>query len=149
MPVYKPQELDDSTFPQRLHVPIPTYMDQKTSNVLEFDLLLYQEDSYSFTVDFPYSLADYNLLAQIRAYAGADLVLATLNINILDEAAGKAELSLTSQQVAELPMRAVWDMQITSKTDPTFQKTYIKGAVITERQVTTTNREPYASGWMG
>jgi len=149
VPVYKPQELDDSSFPQRLHVPIPTYMDQTVSNVISYDILMYQEDSYVFTVDFPYSLTGYNLLAQIRAYAGADLVLATFNIDVIDAANGKATLSLTSDQTRSLPQRSIWDLQVTSTTDPTWQHTYIKGTVIVERQVTTTNREPYASGWMG
>jgi len=149
VPVYKPQELDDSSFPQRLHVPIPTYMDQTTSNIINYDIMMYQEDSYSFTVDFPYNLTGYSLLAQVRAYAGADLVLATFNITVTDAANGKATLSLTSAQTRNLPMRSIWDLQVTSTTDPTWQHTYIKGAVIVERQVTTTSRDPYASGWMG
>jgi hypothetical protein len=124
-------------------------MDQTVSNIINYDIMMYQEDSYVFTVDFPYSLTGYNLLAQIRAYAGADLVLATFNINVIDAANGKATLSLTSDQTRSLPQRSIWDLQVTSTTDPTWQHTYIKGTVIVERQVTTTNREPYASGWMG
>lgn len=149
VPVYLPQELDDSSLPKRLHVPLPTYMDQTKSVIENYDIELYQGDSFSVDLDFPFSLVGYNLLAQIRAYSGAALIIDTFTFDITDAAAGKVTMSLTSQQVEKLPMRAIWDLQITSDSDANYQHTYLKGSVLTEREVTTTNRNPFASGWQG
>ena len=149
VPVYKPQELSDSSRPIRLRVPMSTYMDQSTSTVETYDILLYRGDSFEVELDFPFDLDGYTLLSQIRSYSGALLVLATFNITMLDEAAGKIKLSLTSEQTKSLPPRSIWDIQITSDTDDNYQRTYLKGAVITEDQVTNVNNDPYAPSWQG
>ncbi len=149
VPVYKPQELDDSSRPQRLHVPIPNYMDQSMSNITTYDINLYRGDSFEVTIDFPFNLTGYELLSQIRAYSGALLVLATFDIEILNAAAGTVKLSLTSTQTSKLPSRARWDIQVTSTTDEEYQHTYLKGMVLTEDQVTNVNNDPYAPGWRG
>ena len=149
VPVYIPQELDDSSRPRRLHVPIPTYMDQTKSRTMTYDIEIYRGDSFEVSIDFPFSLAGYELLSQIRTYAGSPVLVSTFTIVVTDEANGKATLSLTSDQTKDLPNRAVWDIQVTSTTDPDYQHTYLKGAVIAEDQVSNRNNEPYAPGWMG
>lgn len=150
VPVYKPQELDDGSRPQRLHVPIPNYMDQTISSVQTYDLSLYRGDSFEVTIDFPFSLTDYSLLSQIRSYSGAMLVLATFNINITDVANGKATLSLTSDQTANLPSRARWDIQMTKKavrtlnsTPATAVKPGYKGSVAKTGYVTYSTASPH------
>jgi len=115
VPIYRPQELDDGGYPKRVHIPIPTYMDQTTSSVQTYDINLYRGDSFTVDIDFPFALTDYSLLSQIRSYSGAMLVLATFNIDITDYANGKATLSLTSDQTADLPSRGLWDIQMTKK----------------------------------
>lgn len=115
VPVYKPQELDDSSTPKRLHVPLASYMDQSTDTVPTYDINLYRGDSFEVDLDFPFSLADYAFLSQIRAYSGASLVLATFNVTITDIVNGTAVLSLTSDQTSQLPSRALWDVQIIKK----------------------------------
>lgn len=112
VPLYRPQELDDGGYPQRIHIPIPTYMDQTVGTVQNYDINLYRGDSFTVEIDFPFSLTDYSLLSQIRSYSGATLVLATFTINITDYANGKATLSLTSDQTADLPSRGLWDIQM-------------------------------------
>jgi len=149
VPVYKPQELEDASRPQRLRVPVPNYMDQTPETVATYDIHLYRGDSYQLDLDFPFSLSGYTLLSQIRAYSGALLVLATFVITVTDSANGKATLQLTSDQTKNLPTRAIWDIQITSNTDPNYQLTHLKGVVITEDQVTNVNNDPYAPGWQG
>lgn len=123
VPLYRPQELDDGGYPQRVHIPIPTYMDQTSSTVQNYDIELYRGDSFEVTIDFPFSLTDYSLLSQIRSYSGATLVLATFNINITDYANGKATLSLTSDQTAELPSRGLWDIQMRKQATRTLNTT--------------------------
>jgi hypothetical protein len=149
VPIYKPQELEDASRPQRLHVPVPNYMDQTPETVATYDIYLYRGDSYELDLDFPFSLTGYTLLSQIRAYSGALLVLATFTITVTNAANGLAKLQLTSDQTKNLPSRAIWDIQLTSTTDPNYQLTHLKGAVITEDQVTNVNNDPYAPGWQG
>jgi len=123
VPVYKPQELDDGGRPQRLHVPIPNYMDQTPQTVPTYDINLYRGDSFEVDLDFPFSLADYTFLAQIRAYSGAQLVLATFDIEITSIANGTATLTLTSDQTTELPARAMWDVQVIKQATRTLNTT--------------------------
>jgi len=123
VPVYKPQELDDGSRPQRLHVPIPNYMDQTPDTVPVYDINLYRGDSFEVDLDFPFSLADYTFLAQIRAFSGALLVLATFNVNITSIANGTATLTLTSDQTLELPSRAMWDVQVIKQSTKTLNAT--------------------------
>lgn len=123
VPVYRPQELDDGGYPKRVHIPIPTYMDQTTSSVQTYDINLYRGDSFTVDIDFPFALTDYSLLSQIRSYSGATLVLATFNVDITDYANGKATLSLTSDQTADLPSRGLWDIQMTKKAVRTLNAT--------------------------
>jgi hypothetical protein len=112
VPIYKPQELDDGGRPQRARIPIPNYMEQSTDTVPTYDINLYRGDSFELDLDFPFSLADYTFLSQIRAFSGASLVLATFNIAITSIPNGTATLTLTSDQTAELPSRALWDVQV-------------------------------------
>jgi hypothetical protein len=115
VPIYLPQELDDGGYPKRVHIPLPTYMDQTKSTVPTYDINLHRGDSFTVDIDFPFALTDYSLLSQIRSYSGATLVLATFNIAVTDYANGKATLSLTSDQTSNLPSRGLWDIQMTKK----------------------------------
>ena len=135
VPIYRAQELDDHGYPQRVHIPLPTYMDQTTSSVQTYDINLYRGDSFEVTIDFPFSLTDYSLLSQIRSYSGANIVLATFNINITDVANGKAKLSLTSDQTSDLPSRGRWDIQMTKKAIRPLTTTAVSPNTVAETAV--------------
>lgn len=149
VPIYLPQELDNSGRPQRAHIPIATYMDQTKSVVQTHDIELYRGDSYSFTIDFPFSLVGYDLLAEIRAYSGSPILLDTWTITVTNAANGTATLSLIPTQTSKLPSRSVWDLQITSQSDPDYEHTYIRGTIIVEDQVSNRNNDFYAPSWQG
>lgn len=148
-PVYRAQEYDDSSRPRRLRIPIPTYGAAQKSTVQQYDIAFMQGDSYEFVVDFPFDITGYSFLAQIRQYAGGAIALAEWDITVVDAAAGTIRLSLSSQVTKKLPDVSVWDLQITVDDDPDFQKTWIKGTITAERQVSTVNSDPYAPGWRG
>lgn len=120
VPVYKPQEVDEGSRPQRVRVPMPNYMDQTPDTVPAYDLLLYRGDSFEVDLDFPFSLADYSFLSQIRAFSGSQLVLATFDITVKDLQAGTVTLSLSSDQTTELPSRAKWDIQVVKQSTKTL-----------------------------
>lgn len=137
VPVYQPQEIDDYSKPVRVYLPIPTYGGTAIpTTVAIYDLVFTQGDAYSITLDFPWSLASYLPKAQIRQFPESQVILAEFSIAAVGGQNDKIELSLTPEETSRLPIRSVWDMQLTSIADPDFVQTYLKGQVFVERQVT-------------
>ena len=134
VPVYMPQEIDDSTIPERVYIennlkgrtPLP-------SNVGVYDIILTQGDVWSVPFDFPIDLTGYLVKAQARTYPGSPVVAADITCTITDVANGK--VTLTHDQTLNLPLKCFWDLQI-YKADESFNETYVRGLMFTNRQVT-------------
>ncbi len=139
VPVYVPQEIDDYRRPERVY--LPTDVTGRTpipSTIPIYDLVLQQGDSWYATLDFPDS-TDFNDLrfkAEVRTYPGSPSLWATIDVEVVDPALKKLRLSLTSDQTKRIPLRAFWDLQGQSISDDTFQRTYLRGQVFCEREVT-------------
>lgn len=136
VPVYMPQEIDDSTIPERVY--IENNMKGRTplpSNVGIYDIVLTQGDVWSVPFDFPINLTGYLVKAQARTYPGSPIVAAEITCTITDVALGKVTLSLTHDQTLILPLKSFWDLQI-YKADESFNETYVRGLVFANRQVT-------------
>lgn len=137
VPVYVPQEIDDSRRPERVFIqndllgrnPQPT-----TAQI--YDICFTQNNSWEATFDFPWDLTGYTVKAQIRTYPNSPSLYATFTVTYVDRAAGKVKLSLTPKDSEYMPMRAYWDMLITADSDPNWKHTYIKGQVFVDQQVT-------------
>ena len=139
IPVYMAQEIDDSRQPERVYiqndlngrVPFPSYVEVQ-------DIILYQGDSYSEEIDFPFDITGLNWKAQIRTYPNAPSLYATFNIEVTlaTETLSKITLSLDRNASAYLPPRAFWDLQATSTDDSGYENTYLRGQVFTTQQVT-------------
>ena len=137
VPVYMPQEIDDSRRPERVW--IQNDLNGRTampSYAGVFDVVLVQGDSFEQEFDFPFDITDLEFKAEIRTYPNAPAVYATFDITKVDANNGKLKISLNQSSSAYLPMRAFWDLQATSSTNPNFQQTYIKGQVFVTQQVT-------------
>jgi hypothetical protein len=63
-------------------------------------------------------------------------LLATFTITPVIDDNTKLVLSLTTTETTSLPERCYWDIQASSDSDPTYQKTYMRGAVFVAREVT-------------
>jgi len=138
VPIYMPQELEDSRRPERVYLSTDLYGRVPTPSVAQpYDIIFTQGDSWEATFDFPFSLAGYNIKAQMRTYPNAPTKYADFDVEIINEANGQAKLSLTSSDTEYLPVRLYWDLQLTSDADPDYQQTYIKGIVFVDPQVTT------------
>ena len=136
VPVYMPQEIDDSTKPERVY--IENNMKGRTplpSNVGVYDIVLTQGDVWSVPFDFPINLTGYLVKAQARTYPGSPIVAAEITCTVTDVALGKVTLSLTHDQTLDLPLKSFWDLQI-YKADESFNETYVRGLVFANRQVT-------------
>jgi hypothetical protein len=136
VPVYMPQEVDDSTKPERVYMennmkgrtPLP-------SNVGVYDIVLTQGDTWSTTFDFPLDLTGYLVKAQARTYPESPLLSAEFTVTTVSATTGVVTLSLTSDQTEDLPLKSFWDVQVYTE-DGTFNQTYVRGLVFANRAVT-------------
>ena len=138
IPVYMPQEIDDSTKPERVYIqnelngrtPIP-------STVPIYDIVMQSGDDFSVILDFPDTM-DFSTMtfkAQIRTYPASPTLWATFTIAVYDATLKKLRLSLTGDLTRYVPVRCFWDIQATSSVDNTTT-TYLRGQVFTYPQVT-------------
>lgn len=160
VPVYLPQEIDDRSKPTRAFLPLPTYGTTPAPDASgRYDIVLTQGDTFSAVLDFPFDITGYDALAQIRLYPESAAYAAQFTITEEDYAQGKLRISLTPEQTKYLPLRAYWDIQLTSKTDSEDVRTYISGTVFAKREVTReqspegnfspTGWEQYSVDWQG
>jgi hypothetical protein len=139
IPVYMPQEIDDARRPERVYLQndltgrraLPSY-------VAVQDLILYQGDSYSEEIDFPFDITGLSFKAQIRTYPNAPSLYATFTITTIStsDTLSKILISLTKKDTEYMPTRAFWDLQATDPTDTTYEATYLRGQVFTTQEVT-------------
>ena len=137
VPIYLPQEVDDRSMPQRALLSMPSYGSAiSPSDVPSYDLSMYQGDSFEVELDFPFDISGYNFASQIRMQPGDPSLVSHFTITPVTGNNQKLTLSLTSTQTSNLPERCYWDIQATTDDDPTYQKTYMRGAVFVTREVT-------------
>ena len=137
VPVYLPQEIDDRSMPQRALLSMPSYGSAiSPSDVPSFDLTMYQGDSFEVELDFPFDLTGYTFASQIRMQPGLPTLVATFTVTPVVGSTTKLKLSLTAEETGNLPERCYWDIQATAESDPTYQKTYMRGNVFVTREVT-------------
>ena len=148
VPIYLPQEIDDRTPPSRVYLPIPTYGGSPVPSVAaDYDLKFTQGDDFSVTLDFPFDVTGYTPKAQIRLYPESANVIANITCEITDAAAGKIKISLSSTQTRKVPLRAYWDIQLTTPDDPPLTETYLRGAVFCVRDITQTYDATNSPNW--
>jgi hypothetical protein len=59
-----------------------------------------------------------------------------MGVAVNDPTLKKLTVSLTREQTRNLPVRCAWDIQATSISDPNFSRTYLRGQVFVNREVT-------------
>ena len=137
VPVYVPQEIDDSRRPERVYLPTTVYGHSPLPTTASaYDIAFTQGDSWTATFDFPFDLTPYTLKAELRTYPNSPSKYGQFDIAIDPDDNTKAILSLPADKTKYLPVRLFWDLQMTNEDDPDWQQTYIKGQVFVDRQVT-------------
>lgn len=138
VPVYQAQEIDDSTPAQRVYLPTATLGGTPLPSPAQpQDFTCVQGDRFSETLDFPFDITDYIVSAQIRLYPGT--VSAYTGFDITTPVGGdasKVTLQLLPAKTLLLPVKAFWDLQLTSSTNTTDVTTYMSGFFFCPRQVT-------------
>lgn len=128
VPVYKPQEVDDRSWPQRANIALPTYGDRPPEWPTEGGpLTAYQTIAWINTVPFTGDFTGKSFIARLLAQRGSVQVVQnfTLSVTTDDDISFVATISLTADQTLRLARRTHW--QIASKDDSTGEIIEILG----------------------
>ena len=148
VPIYRPQEIDDGSMPQRVYLPMPDYGDATPpSPVPTRDLSMYAGDDFAIKLQFNTNISTLTPFSQIRLFPTypanqvGPLVVAVFTITKSASVSGgildTITLALSGEETAKLPKTAYWDIQMTTSLG--VEKTYLQGKVFTRSQVSTTN----------
>jgi hypothetical protein len=124
VPEYKPQEVDDRSYPQRVHIPEPTYGDQPAewpTNGGEFTA--YQGRAFSADVAFSGTFdSSTSFIARLLNQRGSVVHVMDFDLSVTDDGSGNyvATLSLTPDQTLLLANRTYWSIELVdpNNTDP-------------------------------
>ena len=128
VPIYKPMEVDDRSWPQRVNVPLPAYGDAQPAWPTEGGPLnAYQGIAYEETITFIGDFTGKSFIARLLAQRGSVQVVRnfTLVVNTDDDENFTATISLTAEETLSPPRRTHW--QIASVDDETGEIIEILG----------------------
>ena len=124
VPLYKPQEVDDGSLAQRIHLEMPNYGDVTLpAPVVNWDLSVYSGDDFEWTLPkFSADLANFTPTAQVRMFTEwpgsqvGPLILATFTITKSSSVPGGIldllTISLSGSETAKFPRTTYWDLQL-------------------------------------
>ena len=140
VPVYRPQEVDDYSYPERIELARPTYGDQPSERPYDsVELTAYQDEAFTYSIPFVGSLVTRGVVGNIRWKAGVLQshmpFTVTITTSPTDNTSHTITLSLTKEQTRRLAQRMYWDIEIVS--DDGTRYTYKAGKLFTVREVTT------------
>jgi hypothetical protein len=139
VPIYLPLEVNDRSMPQRVILPIPSYGSAiAPSSVPTKDLMMYEGDVFVAILDFPdaFDVTEYTWESSISNQIGSAVSIVDFTIENITGTTDQLQISLTSEQTDLLPEKCFWDIQGTLIADTSQVQTYMRGTVITTRQVT-------------
>ena len=126
VPVYRPQEVDDRSYPDRVDLPEPTYGDAPPAWPTENgELTAYQGRSFSSAIDFKGAYGSYSFLANLLNQRGSVLVVQPITLAVTDNgpvSSGSsthsytATMSLTKDQTLRLAERTYYSLSIVNDT---------------------------------
>ena len=144
VPIYRPQEVDDGSIPQRVFLPLPSYGDvQPNVPVVSKDFSLYAGDDFNEIIRFSMDISNYSFLSQVRLYpsvpgsAVGPVIIGAFTFTTSASVSGGMVDTLTmhlpGSVTKDFPNVAYYDLQLTAPNGTT--KTYTYGKVFTHAQV--------------
>lgn len=128
VPVFKPMEVDDRSWPQRVNLPLPAYGDAEPAWPTEGGPLnAYQGLAYEESIPFTGYFEGKQFIARLISQRGSVQVIQnfTLTVTTEDDENFIANVSLTADQTLRPPRRTHW--QIASTDDETGEIIEILG----------------------
>jgi hypothetical protein len=113
VPIYRPQEVDDRSYPQRVDIPAPTYGDKTTPWVSDGgDLTAYQGKAFTADITWEYDTGMTFQVVLLHQRAGVPVIGEfDAVIEEADEGVYTATISLTDLQTAKLAERTYWSVR--------------------------------------
>jgi hypothetical protein len=144
VPIYRPQEVDDGSIPQRVYLPMPTYGDiTPATTAVARDLTVFAGDDFYEKVQFSFDISGFTPESQIRLYPSipgsqvGPVILAnfsfTKEASISGGTVDTLVMHLSHDQTTDLPNVSYYDLQLTAPNGDV--KTYLYGKVFTHYQV--------------
>lgn len=135
VPVYKPQEVDDRSYPQRVQDNVPTYGDKPLPWPTDAgELTAYQGRAYSTTLTLDGDYTGVEFVARLLNQRGSVLTVQEFTMDrtdVVDPVSTELALSLTKDQTLRLAGRTYWSVAV-KNSDNNFDE--IKGGnFFTER----------------
>ena len=146
VPVYKPQEVDDRSYPQRVNDSLPTYGDKPAPWPTDAgELTAYQGRAFTAQVAFSGTYdPSTSFVAKLLNQRGSVLVVQNFDMSVVDDGDGNytATLSLTADKTLRLAQQTYWSLQLVdpNNTDPnsgTILPVEIKGGKFFTERVST------------
>jgi len=128
VPVYKPMEVDDRSWPQRVNLSLPKYGDAAPAWPTEAGPLnAYQGIAYEEQISFSGDFTGKSFIARLLSQRGSVQVVQNFTLEVTAENSENfmAIISLTAEQTIRPPRRTHW--QIASKDDETGEIIEILG----------------------
>lgn len=138
VPVYKPQEVDDRSYPQRVHDQLPSYGSKESPWPTDGgELTAYQGRAYEGTVTFTGDFTGKSFVAYLLNQRGSVLVVQNFELSVTteDDLNYIATISLVADKTIRLAERTYWSIQ--SVDDVTSEKIEIKGGNFFTQRVST------------
>jgi len=138
VPIYRPQEPDDYSYPERVEIPRTTYGDQPSEHPYDsVELTAYQDVDFSYSLPYTGNLTTSGIVANIRWKAGVlqSYMPFTVSVTSASSTSHTITLSLTKDQTRRLAQRMYWDVEVVA--DSGTRETYKAGKLFTVREVTT------------
>jgi hypothetical protein len=140
VPVYRPQEVDDYSYPERIELARPTYGDQPSERPYDsVELTAYQDVAFTYSIPYVGNLVEKGAVANIRWKAGAPQshmpFTVTVTTSNTDNTSHTINISLTKEQTRRLAQRMYWDIEFVYNDGQ--RTTYKAGKLFTVREVTT------------
>jgi len=139
VPLYRPQEVDDYSYPERIELPRANYGDKPSEHPYDsVELTAYQDVAFTYSLPYTGDLTTKGVVANIRWKAGVEQshMPFTVSVTSTSNTSHTITLSLTQDQTKRLAQRMYWDVQFVYDSDG-HKETYKAGKLFTVREVTT------------
>lgn len=136
VPVYRPQEVDDRSFPQRAEIPMPTYGSAPTAWPTDAgELTAYQGRAFTHTLTLTGDYEDALFSVRLIPQRGSPVLVQNFAFEVTDNEDGTftIEMSLSADQTRRIAQRTYWSVSIKDDEEDTLPTEIVGGNFLTDR----------------
>lgn len=136
VPIYRPQEVDDRSYPQRVELPMPTYGSAPTPWPTDGgELTAYQGRAFTHTLTITGDYADALFVVRLIPQRGSPVTLQEFAFEVTetDDNTFTIEMSLTEDQTRRIANRTYWSIAIKDDEEDTTPTEVLGGNFLTDR----------------